>query len=73
MSGVSRFKICTFELGSGSLTADEEDRIWEALHAEADRLRGIAAQIDLGRHTPWAECAAPTEAREGVPRSSHER
>ena len=27
MSGVSRFKICTFELGSGALNPDELDRI----------------------------------------------
>jgi hypothetical protein len=73
MSGVSRFKICTFELGSGSLSADEQERIQKALHAEADRLRSIPAQIDLGRLAPQAECAGPNQASESVRRSSHER
>ena len=27
MSGVSRFKICSYELGDSSLTADEQNRI----------------------------------------------
>jgi predicted transcriptional regulator len=42
---VSRFKICVFELGSGSLTLDEQRQINEAMHAEAERLRNAAAQI----------------------------
>ena len=42
---VSRFKICVFELGSGSLTPDEQRQINEALQAEAERLRYAAAQI----------------------------
>jgi predicted transcriptional regulator len=45
ISGVSRFKICVFELGSGSLTPDEQHQINEALQAEAERLRYAAAQI----------------------------
>jgi predicted transcriptional regulator len=45
MSGVSRFKICVFELGSGSLTPDEQRQIDEALQAEAERLRYAAARI----------------------------
>ena len=49
MSGVSRFKICTYELGDGSLTTDEQSRIREALHAEAERLRNISTRIDCGQ------------------------
>ena len=45
ISGVSRFKICVFELGSGSLTPDEQRQINEALQAEVERLRYAAAQI----------------------------
>ena len=45
ISRVSRFKICVFELGSGSLTPDEQRQINEALQAEAERLRYAAAQI----------------------------
>lgn len=47
LSGVARFKICTFELGSGSLTAEEQRRIKLALEAEAGRLRSVAAQLSL--------------------------
>lgn len=48
LSGVSRFKICTFELGSGSLTDEEHQRIRNALEIEAARLRLASSQIDLG-------------------------
>lgn len=48
MSGVNRFKICTYELGDGPLTADEQSRIREALHAEAERLRHIMIHVDFG-------------------------
>jgi predicted transcriptional regulator len=47
ISGVSRFKICTFELGSGSLSSEEQRRIKLALEAEAARLRSVAAQLSL--------------------------
>ena len=47
MSGVSRFKICTYELGDSSLTSDEQRRILEALQAEAERLRTISVQIEF--------------------------
>ena len=70
MSGVSRFKICTFELGSGSLSEDEQERIRKALRVEADRLRNIPTQIDLGQLAPQA---APNQARDSGLRSSHER
>ena len=45
-SGVSRFKICTFELGNGSLTAIEQGRIHEALRTEAARLRNVSAYFE---------------------------
>ena len=48
MSRVSRFKICLYELGDGPLSPDEQNRIREALQAEADRLRSIPTQIDVG-------------------------
>jgi predicted transcriptional regulator len=48
LAGVSRFKICTFELGNGSLTAGEKDRIRQTLAAEADRLRRLPDEIELG-------------------------
>ena len=47
ISGVSRFKICTYELGDSSLTATEQNRIREALTAEADRLRRIPFEINI--------------------------
>ncbi len=47
LSGVSRFKICLYELGDGHLTLDEQDRIQEALTTEAARLRSIPDQIDF--------------------------
>jgi predicted transcriptional regulator len=53
VSGVSRFKICVFELGSGSLTPGEHRQIMEALRVEAERLRYAAAQIaDLPGNGP---------------------
>jgi hypothetical protein len=48
LSRVSRFKICLYELGDGPLTPDEQNRIRKALQAEADRLRSIPTQIDVG-------------------------
>ena len=47
LSGVARFKICTFELGSVVLSAEEQRRIKLALEAEAARLRSVAAQLSL--------------------------
>lgn len=47
LSGVARFKICTFELGSASLSSEEQRRIKLALEAEAARLRFVAAQLSL--------------------------
>jgi hypothetical protein len=50
ISRVSCFKICTSELGSGSLTIDEQKRIREALQAEAQRLRAISPHIEFYQH-----------------------
>ena len=44
LSGVSRFKICTFELGDTKLTLEDQKRIYAALVAEAARLRNLPAQ-----------------------------
>jgi hypothetical protein len=46
-ASVSRFKLCMFELGDGTLTADEEGRISQALQAEADRLRALPVLAGL--------------------------
>jgi transcriptional regulator with XRE-family HTH domain len=48
LSGVSRLKICLFELGDGKLSADDESRIHVALRAEAMRLQSLAAEVNLG-------------------------
>jgi predicted transcriptional regulator len=65
ISGVSRFKICTYELGSGSLSLAQQSRIREALQMEAERLRKISIQIESGQlsfeaglhHSPgFGEC-----------------
>jgi predicted transcriptional regulator len=60
LSGVSRFKICTFELGSGVLNKDELDRIKSALLAEADRLRTVSRQINLEPLRPPRGCDCTT-------------
>ena len=46
ISGVSRFKICVFELGGGTLSPEECQRIKAALETEAARIRS-ATSIDL--------------------------
>ena len=48
ISGVTRFKICTFELGSGSLSSEDQKRIRLALEAEATRLSSVAASVTFG-------------------------
>ena len=47
LSGVSRFKICMFELGDGSLTIEEQNRIRAALELESNRIRSVPTSIDL--------------------------
>ena len=59
MSHVSRFKVCLYELGDGHLTADEQNRIREALRAEADRLRSI--RIDVAELSFGAERGTPDQ------------
>ena len=49
LSHVSRFKICTYELGDCSLTPEQQHLIREALCGEADRLRSLSIQIEFGR------------------------
>jgi predicted transcriptional regulator len=48
LAGVSRFKICMYELDGGSLTPDEHSRIREALLGEANRLRNLPLSFGLG-------------------------
>jgi len=59
LSGVSRFKICTFELGSGSLTETEQELIRTALQSEVERLRNIPAWIGLAE--PATESARKSD------------
>jgi predicted transcriptional regulator len=47
LAGVSRFKICLFELGDGKLTDAELSKIRIALQAEMDRLHNLSATINL--------------------------
>lgn len=47
VSGVSRFKICMFELGGGLLSEHECQRIKTALEAEAARIRSATVGLDL--------------------------
>ena len=51
LSGVSRYKVCTYELGDGFLTPEEQARIREALQAECERLRKISAQFEFDQTT----------------------
>jgi predicted transcriptional regulator len=48
LARISRFKLANFELGGGSLTAEEQQRVGDALRFEAARLRLASSQIDLG-------------------------
>jgi len=47
LCGVSRFKICTYELGDTSLSSAEQERICGALKQEAQRLSAISLQVDF--------------------------
>lgn len=48
LAGVSRFKICTFELGGGSLTEQEQLQIRQALKLETARMRSIPLEMRDG-------------------------
>jgi len=48
-AGVSRPKICIFELGGAALTANEQRLIRLALQREAECLRNISTQVDFGQ------------------------
>jgi predicted transcriptional regulator len=48
LAGVSRFKICAYEIGDRALSQEEQSRIRVALEAEAQRLRGISVEIEFG-------------------------
>jgi hypothetical protein len=45
LSGVSRFKICMFELGHQPLTAAEHNQLEAALKREAQRLVGSLTEL----------------------------
>ena len=47
LSGVSRFKVCLFELGDGSLKPEEQQSISAALRAETDRLRSLPSDVEF--------------------------
>ena len=49
LAGVSRFKICLYELHEGTLTAEEQSLIRRALQAEASRLQNVRSEIDFGQ------------------------
>jgi predicted transcriptional regulator len=49
VSGLSRFKICTYELGDGGLNPEEERRLYDVLQVEADRLCGVAVHLSIQR------------------------
>ena len=46
MSGVSRFKLCTFELGNGRLDESEQERVRKAFQSEANRVHCLVATLD---------------------------
>lgn len=59
LAGVSRFKICLYELNEGTLTSRELQLIRCAFHAEAERLRGAADTVDRDQaKSPSAEIEA---------------
>jgi predicted transcriptional regulator len=54
LSGVARFKICTFELGGGALSPEDQQRIRTALETEAARLRSAAVNFGQPESTEGA-------------------
>ena len=63
LSGVSRFKICTYELGDGSLTAEEHSRIQLVLQREAEGLRSLATSIQVRQPLATANSQSEAPAR----------
>lgn len=51
---MSRFKICTYELGDKSLTGEELQRVYHALETEVRRLLTTASEVrmEIARTTP---------------------
>jgi hypothetical protein len=47
ISGIARFKICTFEPGGSVLSPEEQRRVRLVLQAEAGRLRIVASLLSL--------------------------
>lgn len=47
LSGVSRFKICTSELGDTTLTKRDQEKIRQALQTEAARLREVGEAVTV--------------------------
>ena len=45
LSGVSRFKICTAELGDTTLPPEDQEKIQQALQAEAARLHEVVSAL----------------------------
>jgi len=47
LSGVSRFKIVSYELGEGNLSPSEIELIRDALYSEAARIRMSLVDLEL--------------------------
>jgi len=47
LANVSRFKICTHELGDTELNPAEQDRVREALLGEAERFRNVVPRVEF--------------------------
>ena len=59
LSRVSRFKICTYELGDGGLSPEEQRRLDDVLQVEADRLSDVAVQLSVQRSALQIESGNP--------------
>lgn len=70
LSGVSRFRLCTYELGGGSLSPEDLNRLQEALQAEAERLRSITAFIRLQQADAVGGCPNRGGVAPGAPAES---
>lgn len=46
LAGVSRYRICTFELGVGTLSPGEQESIRDALKAECNRIGEVGAFLE---------------------------